>query len=101
AIVVLAYLPNVTVVLLFPAIMLLMFGLYSGGALVEAIFANRLAVFLGEISYSIYMVHILVAAVANHLIRLAGVTPTIPHAVMVLLGETLLTIGLAFMAYRC
>jgi peptidoglycan/LPS O-acetylase OafA/YrhL len=100
AIVALAYLPNVTVILLFPAIMLLMFGLYSGGALVEAIFANRLAMFLGEISYSIYMVHIIVAAVANHLIRLAGVTPTIPHAVMVLLGETLLTMALAFLAYR-
>lgn len=97
----LAFLPPVAVVLLLPAIMLLMFGLYSGGSLVEAIFANRVAVFLGEISYSIYMVHIIVAAVANHLVRLAGIAPNITHAVIVLMGETLLTIGLAFVAYRC
>ncbi len=101
AIAVLAFLPAVTVVLLLPAIMLLMFGLYSGGSLVEAIFANRVAVFLGEISYSIYMVHIIVAAVGNHLVRLAGIAPTITHAVIVLIGETLLTLGLAFIAYRC
>jgi peptidoglycan/LPS O-acetylase OafA/YrhL len=97
----LAFLPAVTVVFLLPAIMLLMLGLYSGGSLVEAIFANRGAVFLGEISYSIYMVHIIVAAVANHLVRLAGIAPTITHASMVLIGETLLTLGLAFVAYRC
>jgi peptidoglycan/LPS O-acetylase OafA/YrhL len=97
----LAFLPAVTVVLLLPAIMLPMFGLYSGGSLVEAIFANRVAVFLGEISYSIYMVHIIVTAVANHLVRLAGIAPTITHAVIVLIAETLLTLGLAFVAYRC
>jgi peptidoglycan/LPS O-acetylase OafA/YrhL len=81
--------------------MLLMFGLYSGGPLVGAIFANRVAVFLGEISYSIYMVHIIVAAIANHLVRLGGISPTITHAVIVLIAETLLTLGLAFVAYRC
>ena len=101
AIAALAFLPAVTVVLLLPAIMLLMFGLYSGGSLVEVIFANRVAVFLGEISYSIYMVHIIVAAVANHLVRLAGIAPTVAHAVIVLIGETLLTLGLAFVVYRC
>jgi peptidoglycan/LPS O-acetylase OafA/YrhL len=47
------------------------------------------------------MVHIIVAAVGNHLVRLAGIAPTITHAVIVLIGETLLTLGLAFVAYRC
>jgi peptidoglycan/LPS O-acetylase OafA/YrhL len=100
AVAALAFLPAVTVVLLLPAIMLLMFGLYSGGPLVEAIFANRVAVFLGEISYSIYMVHIIVAAVANHLVRLAGIAPTVAHAVIVLIGETLLTLGLALVGAK-
>ena len=47
------------------------------------------------------MVHIIVAAVANHLVRLAGVAPTVTHAVVVLIAETPLTMELAFVAYRC
>jgi peptidoglycan/LPS O-acetylase OafA/YrhL len=97
----LAYLPDAAFFVLLPAIMLLLFGLYCGGLWVEAIFANRTAVFLGEISYSIYMVHIIVAAVGNHLFRLAGIAPTVAHAVLMLAVETLLTLGLSYLVYRC
>jgi peptidoglycan/LPS O-acetylase OafA/YrhL len=101
AIVALAFLPPATVVLLLPAIMLMMFGLYGGGSLVEAIFGNPVTVFLGEISYSIYMVHVIVAALANHLVRLSGIAPSYAHSLIVLAGETLLTLAAAFVAYRC
>jgi peptidoglycan/LPS O-acetylase OafA/YrhL len=54
--------------LMLPAIMALLFGLYRGGRLADAIFGNRVAVFLGEISYSVYLTHGFIKIASDQLV---------------------------------
>jgi peptidoglycan/LPS O-acetylase OafA/YrhL len=45
------------IVLMLPAILALLTGLYFGGRTVDAIFSSRFAVLIGEASYSMYLTH--------------------------------------------
>jgi peptidoglycan/LPS O-acetylase OafA/YrhL len=64
-IVLLTLLPAVHEIWLAPAIALLLLGLARSGPLGQRLFANRVAVFWGERSYSIYMLHAVVQIVSN------------------------------------
>jgi peptidoglycan/LPS O-acetylase OafA/YrhL len=80
-----------------PAIMLLLAGLYHPGALGTTLFANRAAVFLGEISYSLYLVHGILKALYDEAYRRAGLQ--LPG--LALLGfEIALTIMVAWVVHR-
>jgi peptidoglycan/LPS O-acetylase OafA/YrhL len=98
-ILIISYLPAAFVVFLLPATMMLMIGLHAGGSVVNAVFGNRPAIFLGEISYSIYMIHLIVAVLFDHFAWALRVSPTLIHAVLILIIEMLTTIGLAYLMY--
>jgi peptidoglycan/LPS O-acetylase OafA/YrhL len=60
-------------------------GLATGGLVGNAMFGNRAAVFLGEISFSIYLIHPVVQIACNQLVRrlhLPG-SPTVGLTVLV------------------
>jgi len=57
---VLCFAPDSAEWALAPAVVALVWGLTQAGPLGRAVFANRLAVYWGERSYSIYMVHAVV-----------------------------------------
>jgi peptidoglycan/LPS O-acetylase OafA/YrhL len=92
-------LPFAALVFLLPAIVLLMIGLYRGGGAVDWIFGNSAVVFLGEISYSIYMIHIFVQIIANQIIRRLDIATTATHGCLILLAEMIATIGLGYLGY--
>jgi peptidoglycan/LPS O-acetylase OafA/YrhL len=95
----LSYFPSATTVLLLPAIMLLMAGLYYGGGLVDAIFGNRIIVFLGEISYSIYMIHIFTLIIFNRICNIGYISTTPEHAIGIFATEIIATISIGYFAY--
>jgi peptidoglycan/LPS O-acetylase OafA/YrhL len=92
-------LPPAALVLLLPAILLLMIGLYRGGRLVDWAFGNAVLVFLGEISYSIYMLHMFVQIIASQIVHHLAIAPTANHARLILLAEVLSTICLGYLGY--
>ncbi len=55
--------------LLLPAVMVLLAGLYSGGKIIDPIFSNRFLIAIGEASYSIYMVQAFVILLARQFVR--------------------------------
>jgi peptidoglycan/LPS O-acetylase OafA/YrhL len=62
-------------VLMLPAISLLLLGIYRGGGpMVRAACANPVALFLGKISYSIFMVHWFVKIASDQVVRHAGIS---------------------------
>lgn len=71
-ILVLSLLPARSEWLLAPAVCCLLFGLTQPGPLGQRLFASRWAVFWGERSYSIYMMHAVVQIFANVLIETFG-----------------------------
>jgi len=97
--IVILLLPPVALTLLLPAILLLMIGLYRGGQFVDRVFGNAVVVFLGEISYSIYMTHIFVLIIANQIVRHLTVAPTATHACLILLAEVIATLSLGYLGY--
>jgi peptidoglycan/LPS O-acetylase OafA/YrhL len=99
AILIISYLPAAAVVFLLPAIMALMIGLNAGGVVVNAVFGNRPAIFLGEISYSIYMIHLIVAVLFDHFAWTLNVSATSMHATLIFIVEMLTTIGLSYLVY--
>jgi peptidoglycan/LPS O-acetylase OafA/YrhL len=99
AILIISYLPAAAVVLLLPAIMMLMIGLYAGGTAVNAVFGHKVAIFLGEISYSIYMVHLIVAVLFDHFAWALNISATLMHAVLIFIIEMLTTISLSYLMY--
>ena len=72
-IIAIAYLPLVWEALVLPLFCLLLAGLYTGSGPVKAIFANPVSVWLGRISYSVYMVHIFVRLVSGQVLKMAGI----------------------------
>ena len=94
-----AFLPDIaSCLLLLPAVMLLMLGLYAGGTLTDRIFGNRVSVFLGEISYSIYMLHIFVVIAANQLTRRLHIHSPM-NARSIVAAEIIVTIAASYLAY--
>lgn len=61
-----------------PAVAALIFGLSSAGPIGRALFANRWAVFWGERSYSIYMLHAVVQIFSNLALEHLGMTNLAP-----------------------
>jgi peptidoglycan/LPS O-acetylase OafA/YrhL len=92
-------LPPAALIFLLPAIVLLMIGLYRGGGLVDRVFGNSMAVFLGEISYSIYMIHVFVLIIANQLVRHMAIAPTVTNGSLLLMAEVISTIFLGYLGY--
>ncbi len=86
-------------VLVLPAVALIIVGLYSGGPLTDRLFGRSAMIALGEISYSMYMVHTFVSMVANQLLgRLTTTSPMVGLvALMAMLG---VTVAAGFAAHR-
>jgi len=59
----------VAVLLVLPAIVLVLTGLYAGGPITDRIFGHPVLLFLGEISYSMYMIHTFVQLSWNQVLR--------------------------------
>ena len=98
-IVVVCFAANWAVVLLLPAIVVLMIGLHRGGVVANAVFGNRAIVFLGEISYSIYMTHLFVQIAVNFALRHAPIAADGFHAVTILTIEVVAAIGTGYAMY--
>jgi peptidoglycan/LPS O-acetylase OafA/YrhL len=72
---------------LLPAIIVLLVGLLRGGRAVNAVFGNRLAVFLGETSFALYMIHPFIQIVGDHVMKTHPAWRTAAHALPILLIE--------------
>lgn len=57
--------------LLMPAVLAMFAGLYVGGPVSNRIFGNRLAVLLGDASYSIYLIQLFILIAGNQVLRRA------------------------------
>ena len=86
--------------LLLPAILFMMAGLHAGGPIVDRLFGSRLMVFLGEISYSIYMLHGFALILINQLLRHVIISPSMAHALLILGLKMGLTLLLAYLGFR-
>jgi peptidoglycan/LPS O-acetylase OafA/YrhL len=73
--------------LLLPLILLVIAGLANGGAIGKALSGNRVAVFLGEISFSIYLIHPILQIACNQVVRKLHVPRTPGVALLILLTE--------------
>ena len=93
-------LPSPGFALLLPAIVFLMMGLHRGGLWVDRLFGNRLMVFCGKISYSIYMAHLFVLIAANQILRRWHLAPTAFDGRLALMFEVLLAILAGYVCYR-
>jgi peptidoglycan/LPS O-acetylase OafA/YrhL len=82
-----SYLSGAWELALLPAVIVLLLGLLRGGYAVNAVFGNRLAVFLGETSFAVYMLHPFVQVVGNHVMKTHPVWRTAAHALPILLIE--------------
>jgi peptidoglycan/LPS O-acetylase OafA/YrhL len=87
ALVALMSLPTTWPLLLLPLILLLIAGLANGGVVGKALFGNRVAVFLGEISFSIYLMHPILRIACNQVVKKLHVSHSITVALVVLLVE--------------
>jgi peptidoglycan/LPS O-acetylase OafA/YrhL len=74
-------------ILLLPLILLIVAGLAKGGVIGNALFGNRVAVFLGEISFSIYLIHPILQIVCNQIVRKFHIPSNPVVALIVLVGE--------------
>ena len=88
-IVALALAPDRAEWLLAPAICALVAGAIDAGPLGDALLGNRAAVYWGERSYSIYMLHGVVAIVGGAVTTSTGWVVTCAEASAVLLGSLL------------
>lgn len=87
---------DLLIALLVPSIVLLLAGLYRGGAISNLLFGNRIAVVMGEASYSIYLTQALVHIVLGLLfVRLhrSSLENTIPGAVVAIACAVLVGIA--------
>jgi peptidoglycan/LPS O-acetylase OafA/YrhL len=87
--------PGTWDLLVLPAVLAILWGLLHGGPFVNAVFGNRVAVFLGETSFALYMLHLFSQLVGNHVMRRHPAWNTQAHAVPVLLAEVALSYLLA------
>jgi peptidoglycan/LPS O-acetylase OafA/YrhL len=97
---VIALLPQTYICLFLPAIVVLLMGLYYGGRITDMIFGNCVIVFLGEISYSIYMLHVFAQMLANYAIRRLHISATHAHGLLILCFELLTATVFGYLAYR-
>jgi peptidoglycan/LPS O-acetylase OafA/YrhL len=77
-----------------PCLCLLLAGLYGGSRSVQAVFGNRASVWLGRVSYSMYLVHFFVMLVAGQLLSMAGVD-TLPPVLQLGWMSVLLLLAIA------
>jgi peptidoglycan/LPS O-acetylase OafA/YrhL len=87
ALIALMCLPTTWPVLLLPLILLVIAGLANEGVVGKALFGNRVAIFLGEISFSIYLVHPILQIGCNQVVRKLHLSPSAPMALAILLVE--------------
>ncbi len=86
--------------LLLPGIVALLAGLYAGGRLVDAIFGNRLAIIVGEASYSIYLTQVYTLIAINQVIRRLHITIGQTGLAVLVIGITIVVAGLGFLTFR-
>ena len=87
ALMILMCVPTTLPFLLLPLILLVIAGLANGGVIGKALFGNRVAVFLGEISFSIYLIHPILQIVCNQVVRKLHLPQTSSVAMLILLVE--------------
>jgi peptidoglycan/LPS O-acetylase OafA/YrhL len=85
---------------LLPVVIALVAALYAGGRATDLVFGNRVVVWLGELSFAIYMVHVFVQICFNQILRQVVVIPTPTTAMLVLCIEIAVTIVVALAASR-
>jgi peptidoglycan/LPS O-acetylase OafA/YrhL len=86
--------------LLLPLIFLLLASLSYGNSFINALFANRFSVYLGKISYSLYMTHLLVRVIADQALRYALPHPPESLAIPVLGGVIVIMLVVASLGYH-
>ena len=84
---------------LLPCVAAFFLGLMARGPVSGAILGNRPAVFLGEISYAIYMVHLLVRIVSNAVMKKLDIDPSPTLAAGLLALQIAVVLALAAAAY--
>jgi peptidoglycan/LPS O-acetylase OafA/YrhL len=85
--------------LVLPATVAILWGLMQGQPLVNLVFGNRLAVFLGETSFALYMLHPFVKAVGDHVMRVHPKWSTPAHALPLLVLEVAAAYLIATVVY--
>lgn len=85
--------------LLLPLIGVLILSLYHGSRLGQVVFANRAVVFLGEVSYSIYLLHSLAAIAGDQLVGFLDLAPSVTLGWVVLTGEVTLSVVFGIIGY--
>lgn len=98
-IVALTMLPAYFSVLLLPLIALMIYGLAGNGYLSERIFSNSSSIYLGDISYSIYMIHPLVLVAGNLLFKLLGQPEGLLVGWVFFIAQSLLAIALSVLTF--
>jgi peptidoglycan/LPS O-acetylase OafA/YrhL len=99
AILLLCFAPARADLFLAPAVAALLAGLGGSGRATRALFANRWAVFWGERSYSIYMVHAVVLGLCGMLVTKLGIADG-SAAGPLYLAEALIVLGVSHLAYE-
>jgi peptidoglycan/LPS O-acetylase OafA/YrhL len=87
ALMILMCVPTTLPFLLLLLILLVIAGLANGGVIGKALFGNRVAVFLGEISFSIYLIHPILQTACNQVVRTLHVPQSPVVAMLILLVE--------------
>lgn len=83
-----------------PAVCALVFGLSGAGPLGAGLFGSRRAVFWGERSYSIYMLHAVVQIYSNLVLLHFGLARlSAPGAWLLVLTQAVLVLGVSHLAY--
>jgi len=85
--------------LLLPLIGVLILSLYHGSRLGQVVFANRTVIFLGEVSYSIYLLHSLAAIAGDRLVDYLQLAPSVTTGWVVLTGEVALSVLFGVIGY--
>jgi len=95
------YAPLACEALMLPAMMGLLLAAHDGSPVVDAVLGNSVVVFLGEISYSIYLTQVFVQMAGSQLLQRmpAGLAAEPALQAAVLLGQIALLIAVAAAAY--
>jgi peptidoglycan/LPS O-acetylase OafA/YrhL len=99
ALLILMCVPTTLPFLLLPLILLVVAGLANGGVIGKALFGNRVAVFLGEISFSIYLIHPILQIACNQVVRRLHVPQSPMVAMLILLVELGLVVAGGTLGY--
>ena len=91
--------PDLLSIAMLPAIMLLIFGCACEGRWSQKLLANKILIYIGVISYSLYLIHPFVQVLSNFMIKLIGDRYTI-SPIILLLANYAFSILLAHLSYR-